>query len=254
MAHKAKEAADAVIAKAEATKAVAQDISNKLEALFLYTSTPLYTFTPSTTLYPTTFGRFRRQDASITATNYRIPVNCDDLKSTMTDLKNAMDYGAPDYDPAKATTIVSILTSLDLSELTLWCSSSDLSELFDAKNAAKDNADAVVTTQTMLISAKTDELNALVLLILALNQQISAAGGTIIDPGTSVTPVPVDGEWQEWGQWSHCDPSCSCGKKIRAWVGFFHDSLSSQNSKISAEEKKERSGWGRVELGQLGTS
>ena len=26
------------------------------------------------------------------------------------------------------------------------------------------------------------------------------------------------------------------------------------NSKISAEEKKERSGWGRVELGQLGTS
>ena len=26
------------------------------------------------------------------------------------------------------------------------------------------------------------------------------------------------------------------------------------NSKISAKEKKERSGWGRVELGQLGTS
>ena len=187
MAHKAKEAADAVIAKAEATKVVAQDISNKLEALFLYTSTPLYTFTPSTTLYPTTFGRFRRQDASITATNYRTPVNCDDLKSTMTDLKNAMDYGAPDYDPAKATTIVSILTSLDLSELTLWCSSSDLSELFDAKNAAKDNADAVVTTQTMLISAKTDELNALVWLILALNHQISAAGGTTISPGTTAT-------------------------------------------------------------------
>ena len=198
MAHKAKEAADAVIAKAEATKVVAQEISNKLEALFLYTSTHLYTFTPSTTLYPTTFGRFRRQDASITATNYRTPVNCDDLKSTMTDLKNAMDYGAPDYDPAKATTIVSILTSLDLSELTLWCSSSDLSELFDAKNAAKDNADAVVTTQTMLISAKTDELNALVWLILALNQQISAAGGTTISPGTTastrVSTVETEGE------------------------------------------------------------
>ena len=24
------------------------------------------------------------------------------------------------------------------------------------------------------------------------------------------------GEWQEWGAWSQCDPSCSCGKRIRA--------------------------------------
>ena len=161
-------------------------------------------------------SRFRRQDTSTTAINNPTPSNCDDLKSTMKDLTNAMDYRAPDYDPARAMDIVAILTSLDSSYLSPGCSSSDLSELNDAKNAAKDNADAVVTTQTTLISAKTDELNALVLLILALNQQISAAGGTIIDPGTSVTPVPVDGEWQEWGQWSDCDPSCSCGKKIRA--------------------------------------
>ena len=26
----------------------------------------------------------------------------------------------------------------------------------------------------------------------------------------------VAGDWAEWGQWSECDPSCSCGKKIRA--------------------------------------
>ena len=26
----------------------------------------------------------------------------------------------------------------------------------------------------------------------------------------------VAGVWQEWGQWSECDPSCSCGKKMRA--------------------------------------
>ena len=26
----------------------------------------------------------------------------------------------------------------------------------------------------------------------------------------------IDGEWQEWGEWSHCDPSWSCGRKIRA--------------------------------------
>ena len=25
----------------------------------------------------------------------------------------------------------------------------------------------------------------------------------------------VDGEWQEWGEWSHCDPSCSCARKFR---------------------------------------
>ena len=26
----------------------------------------------------------------------------------------------------------------------------------------------------------------------------------------------IDGEWLEWGEWSHCDPSCSCGQKFRA--------------------------------------
>ena len=175
MAQKAKEKAEAEIAKAEATKESAKDVSNKLDAL------NMNTFITS---------RFRRQDASTTAINNPTPSNCDDLKSTMKDLTNAMDYRAPDYDPARAMDIVAILTSLDSSYLSPGCSSSDLSELNDAKNAAKDNADAVVTTQTTLISAKTDELNALVLLIQALNQQISATGGTTIDPGTIATQVP----------------------------------------------------------------
>ena len=174
MAHKVKEAAEAAIAKAEATKAAARDVSDKLEAL------DMNTFISS---------RFRRQDAS-TGTNHPTPDNCDDLKSSMKDLTKAMDFRAPDYDPARATDIVTILTSLDSSYLSPGCSSSDLSELNDAKNAAKDNADAVVTTQTTLISAKADELNALVWLILALNQQISAAGGTTINPGTIATNVP----------------------------------------------------------------
>ena len=26
----------------------------------------------------------------------------------------------------------------------------------------------------------------------------------------------IDGQWQEWGDWSDCDPSCSCGNKLRA--------------------------------------
>ena len=106
----------------------------------------------------------------------------------MNDLTIAMDFRAPEYDLAKAMDMVSILTSLDITNLSPGCSSSDLSELNNAKNAAKDNADAVVATQTNFISAKTDELNALVLLAQALNKQISVAGGTIINPGVTTTP------------------------------------------------------------------
>ena len=164
-AHKAMEAAEAAIEEGEVAEAAARDLSNKLDAL------DMNSFITS---------QFRRQDASTIGTNNATPVNCDDLKSTMIDLTNVMDY-----DPAKATDIVIILTSLDPSYLSPGCSSSDLSELHNAKNAAKDNADAVVTSQADFISAKTDELNALVLLILALNRQISAAGGTTIHPGTT---------------------------------------------------------------------
>ena len=163
--HNARKAAKASIAEAESIKEAAEDVSNKLNNL------DMNSFITS---------QFRRQDASTIGTNNATPVNCDDLKSTMIDLTNVMDY-----DPAKATDIVIILTSLDPSYLSPGCSSSDLSELHNAKNAAKDNADAVVTSQADFISAKTDELNALVLLILALNRQISAAGGTTIHLGTT---------------------------------------------------------------------
>ena len=164
-AHKAMEAAEAAIEEGEVAEAAARDLSNKLDAL------DMNSFITS---------QFRRQDASTIGTDNATPVNCDDLKTTMIDLTNVMDY-----DPAKATDIVIILTSLDPSYLSPGCSSSDLSELNNAKNAAKDNADAVVTSQADFISAKTDELNALVLLILALNRQISAAGGTTIHLGTT---------------------------------------------------------------------
>ena len=160
VAHKAKEAAEAAIAKAEATKEAAKDVFDKLEAL------DMKTFISS---------RFRREDSSTTATYHRTPVNCNDLKSTMTDLTNAMDLRAPDYNPAEATNIVAILISLDPNSLSPGCSSGDLLELNNAKNSAMDNADAVVMTQTNFITAKTSELDALVMLILALNQQISAA-------------------------------------------------------------------------------
>ena len=109
----------------------------------------------------------------------------------MNDLTIMMDLRDPEYDPAKASDIVAILASLDPRDLSPGCSSADLSELNNAKNAAKDNADAVVATQANFISAKTDELNALVLLIQALNGQISAAGGTTNDPGITITPEPI---------------------------------------------------------------
>ena len=106
----------------------------------------------------------------------------------MKDLTNAMDMNAPEYDPVRATSIVAILTSLDASTLP-GCSSTDLADLNSAKSAAKENADTVVTTQTNLISAKVEELNALVVEIHALNVQISEAGGTTIDPGTTAQTV-----------------------------------------------------------------
>ena len=169
-AHKAKEAAQAAIADAEATKAAAKDVSNELDDL------DLNTFIAS---------RLRRQDSSNTATTYATPVNCDDLKTTMTDLTNAMDSSTPDFGRAK--NLVETLTSLDPSSLSPGCLTVDISELEVAKNTAKDIAEAAVATQTNFISAKRNELNALVSLILALNQQIQAEGGTTIDPGTTVS-------------------------------------------------------------------
>merc|ERR1719458_947442 len=132
--------------------------------------------------------RFRRQDAS-TTTTYPTPADCNDLKSTMADLTNAMDSSSSEYNTARATAIVAILTSFPDSEPP--CSSSDLEDLNSAKDLAKNMADAVVTAQTNLISTKTEELNVLVLEIQSLNAQIIAAGGSTIDPGTTAQTVPT---------------------------------------------------------------
>merc|ERR1719219_227994 len=96
-AHKKKDEAEAAIANAEKTKAAAEDVSNKLSSL------NMYKFDPNT--------RFRRQAAS-TTTTYPTPTNCNDLKSTMTALTNAMDSSSADYNTARATAIVAILTSV----------------------------------------------------------------------------------------------------------------------------------------------
>ena len=38
------------------------------------------------------------------------------------------------------------------------------------------------------------------------------------------------GEWQEWGDWSECDPSCSCATKIRARACSSTNSSSGENT------------------------
>ena len=180
VALKAKDAAEA-IADAEVTRAVAEDVSNKLNALDIK-------------IFIT--NRFRRQAGSTTATTlpmgngkFPSPVNCDNLKTRLTDLTSVMDSSTPDF--SRANNLVETLTSLDPSSLSPGCYSSDWAELDRAKNAAKAVAEAMVTTQINFISAKTNELNALVSLISALNQEISSALGSTVDSGTSATSIPT---------------------------------------------------------------
>ena len=150
------ESVETDIAEAETAKATAEDISDKIDSLDMNN-------------FITGSGfRFRRQDAS---TTYPTPANCDDLKSSMTDLVNALDFNAPDYDLIRAANIVAIL---DASTLSPGCSSRDFSDLDNVKGAAKNNADALVRIQTNLISAKNDEFSACVRELDAIEEEAPA--------------------------------------------------------------------------------
>jgi len=137
------------IEEAETTKVAAEDISNKIDSLDMNTFI--------------TGSRFRRQGASTT-----YPADCDGLKSSMDDLKNALDSNALDYDPVRADSIVTMLTTLDARTLSPGCSLTDLVYLINARNAAKDNADADADARTNLIREKKAELNSLLLELNAL--------------------------------------------------------------------------------------
>jgi len=162
------ESVETDIAEAETTKAEAEDISDKIDSLDLNTFI--------------TGLRFRRQDAS---TTYPTPANCNNLKSSMTDLVNALDFNAPDYDLIRAANIVEILISLDASTFSPGCTLTDLSDLNITKSAAKDNADAVVMIQTNLISANNDEFNACVRELNDLTEEAAPSPLTGHCPGTS---------------------------------------------------------------------
>ena len=147
------------IEEAETRKAAAEDISNKIDSLDMNTFI--------------TGSRFRREDAS---TTYPTPADCDGLKSSMTDLADALDSTAPDYNPEseRADSIVTMLTILDARNLSPGCSSTDLVGLIDARNAAKDNADALGRSEDNLIREKKAELNSLLYELNALMENAPA--------------------------------------------------------------------------------
>jgi len=150
------------IAEAERTKAAAEDISNKIGSLDMNT----FTTTGDT--------RFRRQARSTTPTTptpttYPTPTTCEGLKSSMTDLANALD-DAPNYDLVRARSIVTMLTSVDLGTWILHamnlndgagCQWDEFPDILSAWEDAKNNAATLVRTQTNLSASKKAELDAL---------------------------------------------------------------------------------------------
>jgi len=79
----------------------------------------------------------------------------------MTALENALlDINAPDF-PDLAFNILTMLKNLVASTLSPGCSSTDFKDLIDAKNAAGDNAKALVQTQTNLTRDQKAELHVL---------------------------------------------------------------------------------------------
>ena len=132
----------------------------------------------------------KSQDSSTTANTFPTPDDCDDLNLITDSLTNALDSSDLFYDLSKAEAEAFYKLSIDLyqlhNSLYIVCNSSDIDELCTAKNAAKVTAEALAKRLTDLISEKTDESNDLRLRILALNQQISAAGGTTAHPAFTV--------------------------------------------------------------------
>merc|ERR1711994_715453 len=121
-------------------------------------------------------GRRKRQAV------YQSPENCDEVKTALDDLAAAMDPNSADYDIANGKQIIDILIMLTAADLSPACTSSDVTDLTSKKAAAKDSAESAVMAQEDLISTKTDELE-------ALNEQITAGGGTPATTTTTTTPT-----------------------------------------------------------------
>jgi len=135
------ESVEAEIAQAETIKAAAEDISNKIDSLDMNTFI--------------TGSRFRRQ-----GNIYPTSVNCDDLKTSMTDLADALDdIDEPERAAERAASIVTMLTSLNANTLDPGCSWEEFDDLVSRWSAAKNNAEDLVARTTHMRDNFKAELN-----------------------------------------------------------------------------------------------
>jgi len=132
-------------------------VSCKDSCVYMASGPKRYCFKPSSTYK----SECQDRSASTGPTTYPSPANCNELKSDMTALENALlDINAPDF-PDLAFNIFTMLKNLVASTLSPGCSSTDFKDLIDAKNAAGDNAKALVQTQTNLTRDQKAELHVL---------------------------------------------------------------------------------------------
>merc|ERR1712172_54402 len=175
-----KEAAAAAITAATATKEAAASVSSDLASI------DLSSFLGS---------RRKSKRQSETTTVYPKPAQCDDIKTAMDAIANALDgTNSATYNPTKAVAIVAILKALTVADLDPACSSSDVSELSTKKESASSKAAEVVATQTNKIASATESYNEAVATINTVNEALASQGATTVEAGTTAAPVaPVTG-------------------------------------------------------------
>merc|ERR1712172_180725 len=170
-----KEAAAAAITAATATKEAAASVSSDLASI------DLSSFLGS---------RRKSKRQSETTTVYPKPGQCDDIKTAMDAIANALDgTNSATYNPTKAVAIVAILKALKVTDLDPACSSSDVNELSTKKESASSKAAEVVATQTNKIASATESYNEAVATINTVNEALASQGATTVEAGTTAAPV-----------------------------------------------------------------
>merc|ERR1712172_270684 len=160
-----KEAAAAAITAATATKEAAASVSSDLASI------DLSSFLGS---------RRKSKRQSETTTVYPKPGQCDDIKTAMDAIANALDgTNSATYNPTKAVAIVAILKALKVTDLDPACSSSDVSELSTKKESASSKAAEVVATQTNKIASATE----------SYNEAVATVTGGLTDAPTTTAPT-----------------------------------------------------------------
>merc|ERR1719474_1452770 len=176
-ASEAKEAAEAEIAAAAEKKEAAESVSSELGNL------DMNNFKDG--------GPGRRRRQSETTTTYAIPGSCNDVKTAMDDITNALD-GTNDatYNPTRAVAIVAILTDLTSSDLAdQVCTDSDVSELDNKKTTSLAKAAEAVATETNKIAAATEDFNDAVALINTINEALLSQGASTVEAAATIAAV-----------------------------------------------------------------